>query len=101
MALRVIGAGVGRTGTHSLKISLEQLLDGKCHHMTEMFGDDAQIAGWTDAINGEDVDWSNLLGGYVAQVDWPGASFWPELFAANPDVLESPPSARNADEWYR
>jgi len=100
MALRVVGAGVGRTGTHSLKLVLEQLLDGKCHHMVEMFGDDAQVAGWTDAINGEEVDWSTLLGGYVAQVDWPGASFWPELSSANPDALVLL-SVRPADDWYR
>ncbi|HXY28320.1 MAG TPA: sulfotransferase [Acidimicrobiales bacterium] len=100
MALRVIGAGVGRTGTHSLKISLEQLLDGKCHHMIEMFGNDRQIAGWMAAIDGETIDWSTLLGDYVAQVDWPGASFWPELSAANPDALVLL-SVRDADDWYR
>src|SRR5439155_13311031 len=33
MELVVVGAGVGRTGTHSLKIALEQLLDAPCHHM--------------------------------------------------------------------
>ena len=38
MTLKVIGAGVGRTGTHSLKIALEQLLGGPCHHMVEVFG---------------------------------------------------------------
>ena len=26
--MRVIGAGIGRTGTHSLKIALEQLISG-------------------------------------------------------------------------
>ena len=33
MALRVVGAGLGRTGTHSLKLALEQLLGGPCYHM--------------------------------------------------------------------
>jgi hypothetical protein len=33
MPLKVVGAGVGRTGTHSLKLALEQLLTGRCHHM--------------------------------------------------------------------
>jgi hypothetical protein len=33
MAVEVIGAGVGRTGTHSLKQAPEQLLGGRCHHM--------------------------------------------------------------------
>jgi sulfotransferase family protein len=35
MELVVVGAGVGQTGTHSLKVALEQLLDAPCHHMLE------------------------------------------------------------------
>jgi hypothetical protein len=98
--LRVVGAGVGRTGTHSLKVALEQLLGGRCHHMIEMFGSPEQIAGWTDAIEGRPVDWRALLDGYVAQVDWPGASFWPELAAAYPDALVLL-SVRAPEDWYR
>jgi hypothetical protein len=100
MALKVVGAGVGRTGTNSLKLALEQLLGGRCHHMFEMVADPAQTPGWTDAIEGRDVDWQKLLSGYVAQVDWPGASFWRELSAANPDALVVL-STRDADAWYR
>jgi len=101
MALKVVGAGVGRTGTASLKLALEQLLGGRCHHMFEMVaGDPAQVPGWTNAIEGRDVDWQKLLSGYVAQVDWPGASFWRELSAANPDALVLL-STRDADSWYR
>lgn len=100
MALRVVGAGVGRTGTHSLKVALERLLGGRCHHMIEMFGNAEQIAGWTAAIDGQPVDWDRLLDGFVAQVDWPGASFWPELTAAYPDALVLL-SVRPAEQWYR
>jgi len=100
MPLKVVGAGVGRTGTNSLKLALEQLLDGRCHHMLEIIGDPSQVSGWTDAIDGRDVDWQILLDGYVAQVDWPGASFWRELSAANPDALVVL-STRDADGWYR
>jgi hypothetical protein len=28
--LRVVGAGLGRTGTHSLKVALERLLGAPC-----------------------------------------------------------------------
>lgn len=100
MSLRVVGAGVGRTGTHSLKVALEQLLGGPCHHMMEMFDDPVLIAGFTDAIDGRPVDWSKLLERFVALVDWPGASFWPELTAANPDALVLL-SVREPDDWYR
>ncbi len=100
MALRVVGAGVGRTGTNSLKIALETLLGGPCHHMFEIMANPHQIPGWTDAIDGRDVDWHELLDGYVAQVDWPGASFWPELHAANPDALVILSMREDPDVWY-
>ena len=100
MTLQVVGAGVGRTGTYSLKLALEQLLGGRCHHMFEVVRDPAQMAGWSDAIYGRPVDWSALLGSFSAVVDWPGASFWPELLAANPDALVIL-SVRDEEEWYQ
>jgi hypothetical protein len=100
MELVVVGAGVGRTGTHSLKIALEQLLEAPCHHMMEMFGDPAQVVAWTDAIEGRPVDWSATLANYRSLVDWPGASFWPELSAANPAALVLL-SVRDPESWYR
>ena len=100
MTLKVVGAGVGRTGTLSLKMALERLLGGTCHHMIELFGHPEEIPGWTAAIQGERVDWRQLLGRYVAQVDWPGASFWPELSEAFPDALVLL-SVRDPEEWYR
>jgi hypothetical protein len=100
MALKVVGAGVGRTGTHSLKVALEQLLGGPCHHMVEVFAHEEQIPVWTDAIDGRPVDWPQLMGDYVAQVDWPGASFWPELVEAYPDALVLL-SVRDPEAWYK
>ena len=97
--LKVVGAGVGRTGTHSLKIALETLLGGTCHHMIEVFAHPDEVPVWTDAIDGRPVDWGKLMEGYTAQVDWPGASFWPELAAANPDALVIL-STREPDSWF-
>jgi Sulfotransferase domain len=99
MSLKVIGAGVGRTGTHSLKVALERLLGGTCHHMVEVFEHGEQIPVWTAAINAEKVDWHALLDRYTALVDWPGASFWPELSEAYPDALVLL-SVRDPGEWY-
>jgi hypothetical protein len=99
VTLKVVGAGVGRTGTHSLKEALETVLGGPCHHMIEVFAHPEQIPIWTDAIEGRPVDWSGLMNGYVAQVDWPGASFWPELLDANPDALVIL-SVRDPEAWY-
>jgi hypothetical protein len=100
MEIAVVGAGVGRTGTHSLKLALEQLYGSPCHHMTEMMADPTQVPAWSDAINGRPVDWSVMLASYRTIVDWPGASFWPELAAANPDALVLL-SVRDPESWYR
>ncbi|MFT5395500.1 MAG: hypothetical protein ACI85N_000685 [Gammaproteobacteria bacterium] len=43
MAPSVIGAGFGRTDTMSLKMALEQLGLGPCHHMEEVFTNTAQL----------------------------------------------------------
>lgn len=99
MTLRVVGAGLGRTGTASLKSALERLLDGKCHHMFEVIENREQVPVWTDAANGVMPDWSRFLGDYVALVDWPGASFWPELSQAFPDALVLL-SHRDPERWY-
>jgi uncharacterized protein YndB with AHSA1/START domain len=100
MPLEVVGAGVGRTGTNSLKVALEQLLGKPCHHMFEIIVDPSQIPQWTDAIEGRPVDWSTMPMGYGALVDWPGASFWPELTEANPDALVLL-SVRDPEDWYK
>lgn len=101
MSLKVVGPGVGRTGTNSLKIALERLLGGRCHHMWEVGADaERQIPLWTAAIDGRPVDWHEVMDGFTAQVDWPGASFWPELTAAFPEAVVVL-SVRPAEEWYR
>ena len=46
MTLKIIGAGFGRTGTKSLKLALEQLGFGPCHHMEEVMTDHAQLPHW-------------------------------------------------------
>lgn len=39
MPLDIIGAGLGRTGTRSLKSALELLGYERTYHMTDLFGD--------------------------------------------------------------
>ena len=99
MSLRVVGAGVGRTGTHSLKVALEQLVGGTCHHMIEMFERPDQVAAFTAAIDGAPTDWSAVLADFTAMVDFPGSIFWREIAAANPGapILLS---TRDAEGWY-
>jgi Sulfotransferase domain len=99
MALQVIGAGFGRTGTQSLKLALEQLGFGPCHHMQEVRDHPEQLAFWQAAARGETLDWDEVFAGYVAQVDWPGARYWRELAAHFP-AAKVILSVRPADAWF-
>lgn len=100
MALRVVGSGLGRTGTRSLKDALELLLGEPCYHMMECFPRPDHPARWTAAIRGEPTDWDDLLDGFAAAVDWPSAACWKGLAEAYPDALVLH-SERPADEWFR
>jgi hypothetical protein len=99
MTVRVVGAGLGRTATLSLKGALERLLGGTCHHMHEVVAHPAELAVWTAAAEGGEVDWHDLLAPYTATVDWPAAAFWPEISAAYPDAIVLL-SVRDPDAWY-
>jgi hypothetical protein len=101
MTLRVVGAGLGRTGTHSLKIALEQLLDAPCYHMLEVIEHPEFIQGWQDAVDGAPVDWNALMHGYAACVDWPAAAFWRELAAAFPDAIVLLSTRSTSQAWWK
>ncbi len=101
MALRVVGAGLGRTGTHSLKLALEQLLGGPCYHMSETFARPADIAVWHAAANGQMPDWPTFLADYTAAVDWPACAFWRPLADEFPDAVVLLSTRSSADAWWR
>jgi hypothetical protein len=100
MGLRVVGAGVGRTGTMSLKTALERLLGAPCYHMVEVFSHPQHVPVWHAAARGEMPDWQQLFAGYAAAVDWPAASFWPEISAAFPDAIVVL-SLRERRKWWQ
>lgn len=97
MALKVIGSGLGRTGTMSLKVALEQL-GFPCHHMIEVFMHPEQPALWADAANGK-PNWAETFKNYTAIVDYPGAAFWRELMKEYPDALILH-STRDPEAWF-
>lgn len=100
MALEIIGAGFGRTGTMSLKGALEQLGFGPCHHMLEVISRDDQRAMWGEVGDGAAPDFDALFDGYRSQVDWPGAAYWRELARHYPDAKVIL-TLRDADSWHR
>jgi hypothetical protein len=101
MSLQVVGAGLGRTGTLSLKVALEQLLGGRCYHMIETFEHPEQGDVWASAAAGRLPDWNEFLADYVATVDWPACTYWQEIADANPDALVLLSVRDNADAWWK
>ena len=100
MALDVIGAGLGRTGTLTLKSALERLGFGPCHHMIEVVENPGQMGFWNRAADGQPVDWEEMYGAYRATVDWPGCHFYAELAERYPDAKVIL-SRRDPEDWYR
>lgn len=97
MALKIIGSGLGRTGSASLKAALEHL-GFPCHHMIEVFMHMDSLPLWVDAFQGR-PDWSAIYKDYTATADYPGCIFWRELAAEYPDALVLH-TQRDPDEWF-
>lgn len=99
--LQVVGAGLGRTGTNSLKLALERLLDAPCYHMLEVNRrpQDAQV--WLEALLGRPDGLDALLSGYAATVDWPGAALWRFLSEKYPNALVLLSVREDAATWLR
>lgn len=99
MALKVIGAGFGRTGTMSLKLALEALGLGRCYHMVEVFQTPGAPQAWTDAAEGKEVDWDAMFDGFGAAVDFPVCAFYRELAAHYPDAKVIL-TERDPESWF-
>ncbi|MBS1518083.1 MAG: sulfotransferase family protein [Bacteroidetes bacterium] len=99
MSLKIIGSGLGRTGTFSLKLALEHIGFGKCFHMIELFQNPEGVKYFRQAERGEQVNWNELFNGYVSAVDYPGARYFENLAEYYPDA-KLIHTYRNPDEWY-
>jgi hypothetical protein len=97
--LKIIGAGLGRTGTSSTKIALERLGFGTCYHMRELMNHAVHLPYWQQALETGTTDWKALFEGYQAAVDYPSALFYQEQIRCFPDakVLLT---VRDPESWY-
>jgi hypothetical protein len=100
--VKVIGVGLGRTGTTSLKVALQDLGAGPCFHMLDLIVGEHQqrdLDRWTRVANGERPDWQEVFDGWESTVDWPACSLWEEIVDAFPDtpVLLN---VRDFEGWY-
>ncbi|MGP3966112.1 sulfotransferase family protein [Streptomyces sp. 6N223] len=97
--LDVFGAGLGRTGAHSLTAALERLGFGPCHTMLGMLEHPEQVPSWRRAAAGEAVNWREIYAGYRSSVNLPGSRFWREITAAFPEAKVIL-TVRDPDRWY-
>ncbi|KXI30407.1 sulfotransferase family protein [Paraglaciecola hydrolytica] len=98
MTMKVIGAGVGRTGTYSLMLAINQLGFGPCFHMEEVLhAMPKQVPLWTAALTGN-ADWQAIYSGYNSAVDWPTAGFFKELISVYP-MAKFILTERSAESW--
>jgi len=100
MALRLIGAGLPRTGTSSLRDALAHLLGGPVHHMRDVFAHPEHVPTWVAAIEGHPPAGEEFLTGYAAGVDTPFSSCWRELSAAYPDAPVLLSRRDGAETWW-
>ncbi|SPN97350.1 uncharacterized protein DNG_00864 [Cephalotrichum gorgonifer] len=106
--LKVIGAGYSRTGTLSMALALEKLLDGPVMHGgSQLLGrEDAYVKLWSDIFSARD-DKQRLLSllreataGFVAITDAPGNCFVAELLELYPDA-EVVCVERDRARWWK
>lgn len=106
MALQVIGAGFGRTGTWSTFEALNRL-GFPCYHMQEVIlnkENKGHLDFWRKVANsppGTRHDWDRIFANYTATLDNPACCVWQDLLAAYPDakvLLTLHP--RGAEAWY-
>jgi hypothetical protein len=99
MSLKVIGAGVGRTATFSLKFALEHISLGPCYHMSEVFaGARRNIPFWLDVVRGK-PDWDAIFEGYQSTTDYPACTYWRELAEYYPEAKVIL-SVRDPETWF-
>jgi hypothetical protein len=97
--MKVIGAGLGRTGTLSLKFALEHVGFGPCYHMAEFFAHlPEHLPLWLGAADGR-PDWDAIFEGYVSTVDYPGCTYWRDLVAKWPEAKVIL-TVRDPDSWF-
>ena len=110
--LRVIGAGMSRTGTTSFGEALSHLLDGPVYHGgTQLLrSPESHIKQWIEVCKHTPIkseadrkfvmqNVEQLLSGFVACTDLPSLVFVEELMAIYPDALVVC-TVRDPDKWW-
>merc|ERR1719499_217559 len=102
--MKVIGAGLGRTGTLSLKSALERL-GLKSYHMKVVFETEGHFDAWRDFSIGK-TDISPIIDllakeGFNATTDFPACIIHKELLAKYPNARVVLGARRSGDAWAK
>jgi hypothetical protein len=100
MSLKIIGAGFPRTGTNSLKRSLEMLGFTKCYHMKELLTHPDQLPLWLQLETTGTTDWDTLYDGFQGSVDFPCYPFYKQHLKRYPEAKVIL-TVRDFDSWYK
>lgn len=96
MALSIIGAGYGRTGTMSLQLALEQLGFAPCYRWL----DAARAAPtWLDAFERKMIDWNKVFGPSKLSLDFPACLFYRDLLVSFP-LAKVILTVRDCNSWF-
>ncbi|MEM8902913.1 MAG: sulfotransferase family protein [Actinomycetota bacterium] len=98
--MRIVGTGLPRTGTNSLKLAVERLTGRPCYHMFELMDHREHAPAWTEIARGGPTDWS-FLADFGSIVDWPGAAMWDRLVDDFPDAVVVHSVRDDAEQWWR
>ena len=99
MSLVVIGTGLSRTGTTTLRKVIEELGLGPCYNSTELFIRPRGIEFWEALEKGDKVDFEDFFKNYNAIIGFPCYIFHQQLKGKYPDaklIL----SYRDPEVWH-
>ena len=99
MPIKIIGAGFPRTGTNTLRESLELLGFGKTYHMKNLIVQPENLHYWTTLKETGTTNWQELYDGYEATVDFPCYPWYKEHMKQYPDAKVIL-TLRPFEKWY-
>jgi hypothetical protein len=100
--VKIIGVGLGRTGTTSIEEALSKLGSYKTYNMAGILSNNL-FNPWLDHIqSGKTIppNWDEILLGYEATIAWPVCFYYQELMILYPDakfIL----TTRDAEPWAK
>lgn len=99
MAIKVIVAGVSKTGTDSMRHALNILGFGKCYHMFDLMTNRKHLDFFQEIWKSGTTDFETLFDGYQSVCDVPAYCHFQAITAAYPDAKVIL-TVRDFDDWY-